>query len=534
MARPKKSTATTKEEELKISESDVFDVLKFASYYYDSYSNPLLINQRMQDVGLSPMVATVDAVDKALENPKNSEQALIGYSEFTEMTSMLYRRILLYLSGMLSFDLTYTCKNQMKESDYSSKQYKNDVKILTDFLDSFNVKKEFKTAIRQMVRNEVFFSIMREEGDKYTLQELPKNYCLITGRWDYGMLFDFDMNWFLQSGVDINMYPPIFKKMYEKAFIKNNPNYKPSAPINQRDEAWVKWVQTSPKDGFWSFKFSPELATKVPFLAPLLPDMVTQPIIRKLQTNSYIASASKLLIGKVPLLDKSVKGATVKDSVAISPEMLGKFLALLKAGLSESVKVGVAPLEDMKGVSFPLDSPFYQEYLKTASSSSGVNSRLIYTLDKNNSVESQLSINVDEFLMTYVYPQFSDYLDYYVNKKTSKYKFRFDFEGTEFFTNRKERFETQMTLSDKGIVLPQKIAASIGMLPHVFLKQLEEGKASGFVDKLTPIQTSFTLGKNPTSDKGGRPSSKDNDLSDSASQTREDGGNLEKNLSGDE
>jgi hypothetical protein len=436
---------------------------------------------------------------------------------------MIYRRILFYLSGMLSFDVTYTCKNITKESDYNSKAYKDDLKILTGFLDSFNIKKEFKTAIRQMVRNEVFFSILRADGDKYTLQELPKDYCLITGRWDYGMLFDFDMNWFLQSGVDINMYPSVFKKMYEKAFIKIDPNYKPSTPVNQRDDAWVKWVQTSPKDGFWSFKFNPELATKIPFLAPLLPDMVNQPLIRKLQTNSYIASASKLLIGKVPMLDKSVKGASVKDSVAISPEMLGKFLALLKAGLSEAVKVGVAPLEDMKGVSFPLDSPFYQEYLKTSSSASGINSRLIYTLDKNNAVESQLSINVDEFLMTYVYPQFGDYLDYHVNSRTKKFKFNFVFEGTEFFTNRKERFDTQMSLSDKGVILPQKIAASIGMLPHIFMRQLEEGRMSGFVDKLTPIQTSFTMGK----EDAGRPKMKDNNLTDSAEQKRADGGSDE-------
>lgn len=523
MVKTKKKTP--KEEE--ITQEQVFDVLKFASHLYGNYSNPLLINSRMKDITLSPVIATADAVDKALENPKSNENQLVGYSEFFELTSMLYKRILYYLSGMLSFDVTYTCTNISKDTDYKSKAYRDDLLTLTNFLDSFNVKKEFKTVARQIIRNEVYFSILREEGDKYTLQELPKDYCIITGRWDYGLLFDFDMNWFLQGGVDINMYPSVFKKMYSKAFIKQDDKYKPSTPVNERDDAWVKWVQTSPKDGFWSFKFNPELATKIPFLAPLFPDVVVQPLIRKLQTNSYIASASKLLIGKVPMLDKSVKGASVKDSVAISPEMLGKFLALLKAGLSESVKVGVAPLEDMKGVSFPLDAPFYQDYLKTTTSSSGVNSRLIYTLDKNNAVESQLSINVDEFLMTYVYPQFSDFLEYYVNKRTKKFKWQFTFEGTEFFTNRSERLETQMTLADRGMVMPQKIAAAIGMLPHIFMRQLDEGRLSDFIDKLTPIQTSFTMGKTQQKENG-RPKSKPSDLSETAEQTRTDGGNVEK------
>lgn len=540
MTRPKKTKVASEknaaqEEPVLMSESEVWNMLKFASTYYDTYvGNPLLINNRMKDVTLSPIIATSDGIDKALENPKNSEAQLVGYGEFLELTSMLYKRILLYLSGMLSFDLTYTCINTAKESDYKSKAYKEDLSRVIGFLDAFDVKKEFKVAVRQMLRNEAFFSILRNEGDRYSLQELPKDYTLITGRWDYGLLFDFDMNWFLQSGVDINMYPKVFLKMYEKAFGKPyNKAYKPAAPVDSRDGAWVKWVQTSPKDGFWSFKFNPEIATKIPFLAPMFPDVVLQPIIRKLQTSSYIASASKLLVGEVPMLDKSVKGAAVKDSIAITPDMLGKFLALLKSGLSDAVKVGVAPLQNMQGVSFPLDTPFYQDYLKTTTSSSGVNSRLIYTLDKNNAVESQLSINVDEFLMTYVYPQFSDFLEYNINRITKKYKFKFTFQGTEFFTNRKERFDTQMTLLDRGIVLPQYIAASLGMLPHIFERHLMEGRASGFVDNLTPIMNAMVaMGGKPQSANGktGRPKSEDNNLSDSAEQTRSDGGNAEKTL----
>lgn len=545
MARPKKITASakTKAKTTKtpsdiplVSEAEVFDMLKFAADYYNTYAgNPLLINSRMKDVTLSPIIATAEGIDKALENPKNSETQLVGYGEFMELTSMLYKRILLYLSGMLSFDLTYSCTNATKESDYTSKPYQNDLSKLTEFLDAFDVKKEFKIAVRQMLRNEVFYGILRDDGDRYSIQELPKDWCIITGRWDYGLLFDFDMNWFLQGGVDINMYPPVFQKMYEKAFHKKTAEkYNPSLPVAERDGSWTKWVQTSPKDNFWAFKFNPEIATKIPFLAPMFPDVVIQPLIRKLQTNSYIASASKLLVGKVPMLDKSVKGASVKDSVAITPDMLGKFLALLKSGLSEAVKVGAAPLEDMQGVSFPLDTPFYQDYLKTTTSSSGVNSRLIYTLDKNNAIESQLSINVDEFLMMYVYPQFADFLEYHINNLTKKFKFKFQLEGTEFFTNRKERLDTQITLADRGMVLPQKIAAAIGMLPHVFERQLMEGRASGFVKNLTPLMNAMMVtGGKPQSASGakaekGRPKSADNNLSDSAEQTRTDGGNLEK------
>jgi hypothetical protein len=51
----------------------------------------------------------------------------------------------------------------------------------------------------------------------------------------------------------------------------------------------------------------------------------------------------------------------------------------------------------------------------------------------------------------------------------------------------------------------------------------------GFVDSLTPIVSGFQMGKDTATN--GRPQKKMNDLKDSGVQTREDGGNVEKNNS---
>jgi hypothetical protein len=257
----------------------------------------------------------------------------------------------------------------------------------------------------------------------------------------------------------------------------------------------------------------------------MFPDVVLQPIIRKLQTNSYIAAASKLLIGKIPMLSKDAKGAAVKDAVALSPDLLGKFLALMKAGLGDAIKVGASPLEDMQGITFPNDSNFYQDYLKTTTATTGINSRLLLTLDKNNAVESQLSVNVDEYLLFPLYQYFSDFLEYYINRRTKKFKFKFFLEGTNFFTNRKERMETQLGLIPFGIVNHQKIGSAMGMLPQDFERQLAMSKASGFVDKLTPIISAFQSGAE--GGKPGAPKKSSTSLGDSGDQSRADGSNEE-------
>ncbi len=514
-----------------LSESEVYDVLAFAREMYNTYPNiftPELVNQRMKDINMNPMSATKDSIDKALMNPKNHEKELIGYSEFFEYTNMQYKRMLNYLGNMLSFDLTYTCSNATEE-DMKKTGYKSDLKIVHNFLDKFDVKKEFKKVTRMLLRQESFYCVFRQDGDRYILQELPLNYCKITGKWDYGYLFDFNMLYFMQNaGVDINMYPDIFKEYYNRVTykLKDQSMYDPSLQIEYRDGSWVYYTQTSPLDGMWSWKFNPEQVGMVPFLSPLFADLVNAPMMRNLQTNKYIIECSKILIGLIPLL-KDNKSGNVKDMLAIAPETAGKFANLLKQGIPDSIKFGIAPFEDVKDFDYKGNEVnVLDEYNKTTSAMSGVNSRLLYSTDKQNAEETRSSIAVDEYLMTYIYSYFNDFLNFHINRITKKFKFDFRFEGTEMPLNRSDRFETSMTLADKGMVLPQKIAAAIGMMPQEFERQLAMARADGFVDKLTPILSSFNMSKDDQA--GGRPKKDGSKLSDSGQATRDSGSNIEK------
>jgi hypothetical protein len=130
----------------------------------------------------------------------------------------------------------------------------------------------------------------------------------------------------------------------------------------------------------------------------------------------------------------------------------------------------------------------YQSSLNTTLATSGVNTDLIFTGNtRPNILATQLSLNVDEQLMEMLYPQFELFLNYFVNKLTKKFKFKFEFEGTKFFNNREQRLARQTQLIDRGIVLPNRIAAACGIDPFTFQRELEEAQANGFVDHLTPI-----------------------------------------------
>ena len=487
MAEEEKKTLLTEEEVLRNMDFYTFArAMNGGDNYYGSYLTPDLISSGMRDINLNPQTIVEDALKKALSNPKSSESTLQAFSQNLEITSMVYKRLISYLTNMLAFDITYV--SNAKPEDYKTPKYRKDLDTIENFLNSFDYKSEFRIVTREMLRNDAYFGCFRKVGDKYILQELPPDYCKITGRWENGFLFSFNMYWFMLPGVSIDMYPDFFKKKFSEIVKKGGAGltYNPSlSPEDRGRSSWVYWVDVPVNVGT-CFKLSPEISTRLPYFTPIFSDLIMQPIMRNLQKDMNMAAANKLLIGEVPMLHKDTQAA-VKDSIAISPEVLGKYLALVRSAINDAIKVVTAPLENFKQIDFDTKPDMYDNYLRTALATSGINTNLIFTSNvKPNSIETQLSLNVDEQMMKALYGQFEAFMNYQASKLTKNFKFYFNFEGTDFFLDRKQRFDTAMTLFDKGIVLPQKIAASIGMKPSELRKQMEEASAFGFMDTLTP------------------------------------------------
>jgi hypothetical protein len=164
---------------------------------------------------------------------------------------------------------------------------------------------------------------------------------------------------------------------------------------------------------------------------------------------------------------------------------------------------------------------------------SGVNTRLLFATDKMTAVETQNSISVDSYLMTYLYPTFNAFLDYHINKFTKKFKFKFTLEGTEFEMDKTKRLDDALKLAAVGIVLPQKIASGMDMLPQDLERQMEMAMASEFTDKLIMLMNAYTStdGAEGTSTGKvgqGAPKKPINKLKDSGITTRDAGSNVSK------
>lgn len=528
-----------KDKKVLLTEEEVVDTLEalqrafsmeeFAKGYRTGAYTPYMQNDLMKNLNIHTQEPNKENIESALKNPSENEDKLVEYNQGYYFSSLMYKRNHEYLANLPSFDLELTCINATPK-DYETTKYKNDYEEVKKFLDRFDYRTEFKYVLWNLLMSETYFCMFREFDTKSTLQDFPWKYAMITGKFEYGYLFDVDMAWFTQPQVDIDCYPKFFKKKYKEMFIDGQQkDYLPSRKLNARTGNFGLWTQTSPEDGCWCFKFNTKHNLQVPFYSAMLPEMAIVPLMRNLQVNQSMAAARKLLVSEIPYLQDK-RSSSVANQLAIDADVLGKFLGLATQGLEAAIKVLALPTEDIKGVEFEnTDKDTYKNFMAITSSLLSGGKVLFSTSNEMNVYETQLSLNLDELLVESVYPQFANFLNYYVNKKTKKFKWAFRFVGCGDFESKKRRREEVMAYADKGIVLPNKLASSIGLNKIELERELEEAKATGFTDKLMQmINLNTSSSKTSSGRPVGRPPKETSELTSSGYITRAAGSNIEK------
>lgn len=512
----------------KISRSDVQDVIDFSSglMAMDGFYSPFLSNQLLTNLNNNPRLPSAESVKKALNDYKNSGEELQGFVEFASSFDMIFKRTLYSYANALSFDLQVTCKNAYTESDYQSDEYKKDRQTVDNFLTNFDYKKEFYNVLLNVLKRDTYFTWFRKTKTgnrgkmKFALQIMPQDYCMLTGYFEKGLLWSLNILYYMQPGVDLNGFDPSITKTYLRA-LETIDSYVPSAPLNDRKGSYAMWADVSPLDGAWAWKFDTSSFANNPFLSPYVANVLRSDEIGELQYNKDLIAASGILAGEIKLFD-SAKSGTKANQFAIDPKTLGTFMSLVKKGLQSTIKAVAVPLENIKFFQFEDKNPnsYTNELTTTAGIGTGI-SRVIYSSDKMSNAELEAALNEVYQTMKPMYAQFNNFLDFYVNQMTSKYKFKFEFVGSNYQFERDARFDKMMKMADKGLVLNSSAwASAVGMNPVTFDRMLAESKYTGWIDKYSTLM----LNANTSSYKdneGGRERKNARDLTESGEASRE-------------
>ena len=509
-----------------LTKEQVGDLVDFVSglAYGEMYGawTPWMSNALLQDLNNDAKEATSKAVRRALADYRNSAETIQSYMEFMNYFDMLFAKTVKNYANALAMDLQYVCVNA-DESDYSTDAYRRDKQKIDEFLLKFDYRGEFRKVIEQVLLHEVYYCWYRKtkwgnRGQmKFALQMMPQNYCMLTAMSDVCPLFDFDMSYFLQPSVDIDAFDPAFKKYYRRVFDSADSmmDYRPTNAFDNRRGTYAMWTQTSPDDGAFVFKMNLSNFNTTPYLAPLLKNSITDDEVQQLQLDKDMNSAYGILAGMIQLYD-GAKSGTVRNQFSIDLKTLGALMSKVKQGLSNTLKAVAMPTADNKFFQYEDKNP--DMYTTQISSTAGVGSnvsRVIYSSDRMSNAEIEAGQNETYQTMKPLYDQFGKFMDFFANKLTKKYKWKFIFNGSTYRSERQQRFDDVMKLADRGIILDSSVYASlIGMNPVLFEKSMVASKHSGWTRNMFLLMNSNTTAQGNTS--AGRPELDAGEKSESA------------------
>lgn len=526
----------------RLTSQEVVEVLMAAQQIYQAGMNvysPYTSHYNIIEKNNTTYVPTFQKVDEALKHSHNNENILRGFTEYADAFNPLFSRTIDYYAGMLSFDLHITCRNA-KPEDYGSKEYQKDLERVYKFLDKFQYKQHFTSALKEIIRTGAYYGWFRTstsatnkmenvDDEKvvntsaYTLQQMPFNYCLITGQDENSYLYDFDMNYFLRAGVSINSFDPVFKQYFRETFDeKGSPlNYNPTAPLDHRNGTYAMWHQTSPEDGAVCLVWDYSNARAVSPFAPLLRNVLTDEEMAGLQTDTNMLAARGILYGSIGTMTKQKSGET-QNAFKIQPKTMTKLLALVKAGLDKNISVAAMPTDEAKFVQFDnaYTKDIYSNQLTTTAGVGASASRIIYSSDKTSQFELQCQIESDYNRVSKLYSQFNNILNLYVNKKTRKFKFNFNFSGCTYQFIREKENKQLLDLANVGFVLNESAYAKIvGMQPNEFSRALAEGHNGQMLSNLSQLISIHN--SSVQQDGAGRPSVSVEDRADSTAMNND-------------
>lgn len=231
------------------------------------------------------------------------------------------------------------------------------------------------------------------------------------------------------------------------------------------------------------------------------------------------------MAGEIRLFDNAKSGTTA-NQFAIDPVTLGAFMGKVKEGLqgvgtnAQTTKAVAMPTENIKWFQFNDSNPtmYEQQLANSAGVGSGI-SRVIYSSDRMSNAEIEAGI-IDQYnTVKQVYSQFNNFLEFFGNQLTKKYKFKMTLDGCSYPFEREKRFERLTKAADKGIVLgPSAWASAMGYTPMEFDRLLDEAKYGDFSTKWQLMLNTNTMAQDS---QGGRPQKDTGDLTDSGESSRD-------------
>ena len=494
----------------------LYGQLKGFNMPYDA----IVENNNLIDLNNNPKIPSYESLRNAIINYKDNAELLQDFSEFMKAWDTLYAKIIDVKLSMLSFDVSWVVDRYMIKDpkELSSKEFQDDYRRVCKFMSKFKSKQEFREVAENMLISDTYFCWLRDSygtfsddelelddnykvkrSQNFALQMMPQEYCKITGSSVYPktFLWDFNVDYFDNAWVNVNNYDPSLKQAYEsivgnkqlRSFVNSN------GELNKISKSFDGYVRTRVSSGAYCFKYDTSNFNAVPPFAKLMREAFTSDELAKLQRSKDALSANALILGEMKT-KKDDKIGNEKNSFIIDPKQVGTLLKIARNMVNNAnIKQIALPLEETRLYQFnDMNPKMVDNRLTTIAGQSISSGTMIYTDEKMGQFEQQNALALDyHSVADRIYPQFENFLEYFVNKKTKKYKFKFRVDGSTLPFLRQDKLDNQIKLSNMGIQADiSKMSALMGYDSNELEAMMMMAKYGGMQDNLVLLMNNNT------------------------------------------
>ncbi len=522
MTKNKQLTEKEVKETLDYS-AEVYRALKInPSMIFNSFSNAQTQNEVLVSLNNKEIKIDSDLINKALADTINNEDVLQSVSGYLKTVDGIYASTINYLANLLSFDVYRYCINANGQ-DYASEEYQQDLARAEKILKNFDAKREFRKVLYNCLLYDTYYCFLRGTNNmvdddeivstktqKYALQMMPQDKCILSGYNENGYLYDLDFSYFQQQSASILDFDASIIELYNEWIKQNGKDTNNKFGSNSaffKQFSVGSYVRLPQEKGAWVFKFNDDNFKAIPPLSHMLSDCFDNDTVRKLALDKNIQSAHAMIVGSIPL-HKGDNSATQKQAFKIKGNDLVTFINLMRKGLSKNIVPIASPLEDNKLMEFKdTNTNMQSDQFKNSSGLGVAMNRAVYSNNDLSAEETLYLAEIDYNFVKQMYPQFSKFLTYFVNKKTKKFKFEVVVDGANITHIRSKNIEYFTKLANLGVQCSlNKWSATLGLKYGELEAMMDEFIYTGSQDKLIPLLDAHTSSNGSLSQTNGRPS----------------------------
>lgn len=431
-----------------------------------------------------------------LRSPKANEKSIRNISIAMYHASTHYKRLILYYAYMPTW--AYVLKpNNFDITGKQTKQFKNLYQKAAEKVENMNLKHEMQKALVVGLREGVFYGAVWESssGDTFSIQKINPDWCQLTSIIDGTWIYSVNMSRIKET--DLYKYPSAFTQMW-----------------NRYKETGEKWQEVPSKICFCFKADETTIEYSLPPWASTMPSILDVENYKALQETASEISNYKLLSMRIPL--------DSNNAPKFNFELASQYYNLLCSELPPFVGAVMSPME-ITDFNFDKDGSLATTDVVTRAERSfwqdSGSSPLLFG-DAANSTASalKLSIKADEELVISWVNQLERIVNRILKSIPGTQKFKITFLPITTF-NQSEMIGFYKDASALGI--PVKSAYSSALCVSTIdipgLDYIERDMLG--MENLVPLSSSYNTAS--TSDDGGRPSIKDEDLTDEGDKTRE-------------